>query len=131
MNPVIGWILAALVVVTGWQSYGWQGLAFALTLIVFWLVLQFNRSIRVMKNASNAPVGHVDNAVMFNAKLKQGMPLLDVIAFTKSLGQKVSDAPESWRWSDEGGSSVTLVFDPQGKLKSWNLERPAEGTSTP
>ena len=131
MNPIIGWILAVLIVATAWQSYGWQGVAFAGSLIVFWLVLQFNRSVRVMKNAASAPIGHLDNAVMLNAKLKPGMPLLDVVAFTRSLGQKIADVPETWRWTDEGGSSVTLVFDAKGKLVSWNLDRPAGDTPAP
>jgi len=130
MNPILGWALAALVVLMAWQSYGWQGAAFAVSLVVFWLVLQFNRSVRVMKNASASPVGHVPSAVMFNAKLKQGMALLQVVTMTKSLGQKTSDSPETWRWTDEGGSSVTLVFD-KGLLKSWTLDRPEEATHAP
>jgi hypothetical protein len=123
MNPLLGWILAVLVVITGWQSYGWQGVFFALTIVVFWLLLQFNRSIRVMKNAAGAPKGHLDSAVMFNAKLKAGMQLMQVLALTKSLGVKLSDSPETWRWTDEGGSSVTLVLD-NGRLRSWTLDRP-------
>jgi hypothetical protein len=125
MNPLLGWILAVLVVITGWQSYGWQGVFFALTIVVFWLLLQFNRSIRVMKNAASAPKGHLDSAVMFNAKLKPGMQLMQVLALTKSLGVKVSDAPETFRWTDEGGSSVTLVLD-NGRLKTWTLDRPQD-----
>jgi len=123
MNPLIGWILAILVVITGWQSYGWQGVFFAITVVVFWLLLQFNRSIRVMKNASGAPKGHIDSAVMLNAKLKAGMLLMNVLTLTKSLGVKLSDAPETYRWADEGGSSVTLVFA-DGRLRSWTLDRP-------
>jgi len=131
MSPILGWSLAALVVATAWQTYGWQGAVFAVSVVVFWLVLQFNRSIRVMKNASSAPVGHVPNAVMFNAKLKQGVPLLQVITLTNSLGQKVSGKAETWRWTDEGGSSVTLVFDEKGRLKSWTLDRPVEDLPAP
>lgn len=122
MNPLLGWTLAVLVVVTAWQAYGWQGVFFALTIVVFWLLLQFNRSIRVMKNASSAPLGHLDNGVMFNARLKQGMTLMHVLTLTRSLGVKVRDVPETFRWTDEGGVSVTLVFD-GGKLKAWTLER--------
>ncbi len=130
MNPILGWALAVLVVAASWQAYGWQGVLIAISLVVFWLVLQFNRSIRVMKNASASPVGHVPSAVMFNAKLKQGLALLQVVTMTKSLGQKMSDSPETWRWTDEGGSSVTLVFD-KGLLKSWTLDRPEEGIPAP
>ena len=123
MNPLLGWALAILVVITGWQSYGWQGVFFALTIVVFWLLLQFNRSIRVMKNAAGAPKGHIDSAVMFNTKLKAGLPLMNVLTLTKSLGVKIADAPETYRWTDEGDSSVTLVFD-GGRLRSWTLDRP-------
>ena len=130
MNPILGWALAVLVVAAGWQAYGWQGVMVAISLVVFWLVLQFNRSIRVMKNAAGSPVGHVPSAVMFNAKLKQGLALLQVVTVTKSLGQKISDSPETWRWTDEGGSSVTLVFD-KGLLKSWTLDRPEEAVPAP
>ena len=48
MNPIIGWGLAAIAVAIAWQKYGWQGVAFAVTLIVFWLLLQFSRAMRVM-----------------------------------------------------------------------------------
>ena len=131
MNPILGWALAALVVLMAWQSYGWQGAAFAVSLVVFWLVLQLNRSIRVMKNASSASVGHVPNAVMFYAKLKRGIPMLQVITLTKSLGQKVSDVPATWRWTDEDGSSVTLVFDEKGRLETWTLDRPVDESPAP
>ena len=123
MNPIVGWALAAAAVAAAWYSYGWQGLVLAATLIFFWLVLQFNRSLRVMKNAAGKPVGHVDSAVMFNAKLKPGMNLLEVITMTKSLGRRVSDEPEVWAWTDAGGVTVTLTLK-AGKLERWELARP-------
>ena len=43
MNPWIGWTLATLLVLAGWTRYGWQGVLFAVTAVVFWLLLQFNR----------------------------------------------------------------------------------------
>ena len=122
MNPIVGWVLAALAVALAWQKYGWQGAAFAVTLIVFWLVLQFNRAIRVMKNAASAPVGHVDSAVMFNAKLKRGMTMMQLVALTRSLGRKLSDTPERWAWADASGAGVNVVLS-GGKLESWTLTR--------
>jgi Flp pilus assembly protein TadB len=127
---MLGWALAALMVAVAWQSYGWQGVAFAVSLIVFWLVLQFNRSLRVLKNAANSPVGHVPSAVMFNARLKQGLTLLQVVTMTKSLGRQLSKSPETWQWRDDGGSSVTLVFD-KARLKTWTLDRPEQPDATP
>jgi hypothetical protein len=127
MNPVLGWALAALFVAVAWRQYGWQGVGFAASVIVFWLLLQFTRAMRVMKKAASAPVGHVDSAVMLNARLRTGMPMIQVVPLTRSLGRKVSDDPETWAWRDEGGSSVTLVFD-KGRLASWTLDRPPEAS---
>ena len=42
-----------------------------------------------MRNAGSAPVGHVDSAVMLNAKLREGLQMLQVLALTKSLGRRV------------------------------------------
>jgi uncharacterized protein (DUF58 family) len=125
MNPVIGWTLAVLAIAASYQSFGLKGVAFGVTLIVFWLVLQLNRSIRVMKNATDQPIGHIGSAVMFNAKLKPGLSLLQVVAMTKSLGKKVADEPESFAWTDETQSTVTIVLV-KGRVASWNLTRPAQ-----
>jgi hypothetical protein len=128
MNPVWGWALAALAVALGWWQYGWPGLALAVSVVVFWLLLQFSRALRVMRNAGQAPMGRVDSAVMFSTRLKQGMTLLQVIALTRSLGQRVgaeNGEPEQWAWADEGGVSVTLSLR-GGKLQSWELTRPDE-----
>jgi len=128
MSPILGWSLAAIFVAVAWRQYGWQGVAFAAAAIVFWLLLQFNRALRVMKRAADAPVGHVGSAVMLNAKLKSGMPMIQVVPLTGSLGRKLSGSPETWVWRDDGGSSVTLVFD-KGRLASWTLERPTEAAT--
>ncbi len=123
MNPMMGWGLAALFVALAWQGYGWQGALFAFSAVVFWLLLQFNRSVRVMKNASQAPVGHVGSAVMLNAQLKPGMTLLQVITLTKSLGRRLDESGEAWAWADAGGSRVELRFQ-AGKLERFTLVRP-------
>lgn len=128
MSSLTGWALAAAAAVLGWTQYGWRGLSIAVTAIVFWLLLQFSRAVRAMKDAGSAPVGHVDSALMLNVKLKPGMTLLQIIGLTKSLGQRVGEAgvePERWRWVDAGGVSVTLALQ-HGKLVSWELQRPAE-----
>ena len=129
MNPQIGWALAVVATALAWYQYGWQGVVLAISVIVFWLLLQFSRAIRAMKNAGGAPVGHVGSAVMLNAHLKAGMTLLQIIGLTKSLGRRLGDEgvePERWVWVDDGGVSVTLLLQ-RGKLVSWALERPAEG----
>lgn len=124
MNPWIGWALAALFVAIAWQQYGWQGVLFAFSVVVFWLLLQLSRTLRVMRAAGQRPVGTVDSAVMLNAKLKPGMTMLQVIALTRSLGRKLGEGEDDWAWADEGGSRVTLHFT-NGKLARFELDRPA------
>lgn len=122
-NPVLGWTLAALAVVVGYASYGWPGALLGITVIVFWLLLQFSRVMRVMRNAGRSPVGRVPSAVMFNARLQKGMRLIDVLQLTRSLGERVSETPEVWRWTDAGGAAVALSFA-RGRLAHWALSRP-------
>ena len=128
MNPVLGWTLAATAVALGWWQYGWPGVALAVGMVVFWLLLQFSRALRALKQAGSAPVGHVGSAVMFQARLKTGLTLLQVIGMTDSLGERLSaegEQPERWRWTDDGGVAVTLELQ-AGKLAGWALIRPAE-----
>ena len=125
MNPLLGWVLAVVAVAAGWQGYGWPGVALAASVIAFWLLMQFNRSLRVLRNAGTAPVGHIDSAVMLNAKLQAGMPMIKVVALTESLGRRVSEAPERWAWVDPGGAEVVLDFE-RGLCQRWALNRPAD-----
>ena len=97
----------------------------AVSVIVFWLLLQYSQALRVMRRAGESPVGHVDSAVMLHAKLKRGMNLLRLVALTRSLGRKVGEAPERYEWADAGGSTLAVVLE-QGRLVSWELRRPAE-----
>jgi hypothetical protein len=127
VNPLIGWALAALALLVGYASGGWQGVVLALTIVVFWLVLQFSRTLRVMRSAAQSPVGRIPNAVMFATKLHIGLPLLDVIGRTQSLGQRVSEAPEIYAWIDAGGDAVRVTFE-SGRLARWELVR---ATSAP
>jgi hypothetical protein len=119
---VIGWALAAAALVAGWLGYGWRGLVLALSVIAFWLLLQFSRTLRVLRGAAQSPLGHVDNAVMFNARLAVGLRLPQVIALTRSLGHKVSDEPEVFAWRDAGGDEVLLTFV-DGRCTRWQLQR--------
>jgi len=106
---------------------GWPGIALAVGGVVMWILLHFTRLMTILKKASNRPVGHVDSAVMLNAKLKKGHSLMHVIAMTRSLGslQTPKDAqPEVFTWTDAGDSKVTCTFV-GGQLSEWTLERPA------
>jgi hypothetical protein len=120
----LGWLLAAALAFAAWRGYGLAGLAFAASAIVFWLLLQFNRAVRIMKRAGESPVGHVPSAVMFHAGLKRGMTMLQIVTATRSLGRKVPGSDDDWCWSDEGGASVVVHLE-RGRLARWQLERPA------
>ncbi len=125
MNPRLGWLLAALFAFAAWRGYGVAGLAFAVSVTVFWLLLTFNRAVRVMRNAGAAPVGHIASAVMFHAGLVRGMTMLQIVAKTKSLGRKIEGSDDDWRWSDDSGAAVVLHFE-RGRLVRWRLERVAD-----
>jgi len=130
MSPRLGWLLAAVFAFATWRGYGLPGLAFAASAIVFWLLLTFNRAVRVMKNAGASPVGRVPSAVMFHAALRNGMTMLQVVSTTKSLGRKLGDGDgdDEWTWSDAGGNVVTLHFE-CGRLACWQLRRPDEAAT--
>jgi hypothetical protein len=117
-----GWALAVAAVAVGYAGYGWRGVLLAVSVIVFWLLLQFSRALRVMRLAAQAPVGQVPSAVMLHAKLQPGMPLMAVIKLTRSLGRKVLDEPETFAWRDESGAEVEIEFD-GGRCKVWRLTR--------
>lgn len=125
MNQWIGGALALAALVLGGVLYGWKGVILALTGVVFWLLMQFTRLMRVMRMAGSSPVGHVDSAIMLNAKLKPGMKLVDVLPLTLSLGRKTADTPETYVWADPGGVSVEVVLE-GGRVARWSLQRPAE-----
>lgn len=122
-TPLLGWALAVLAVAAGYVGWGWPGVALAVTVVVFWLLLQWSRVMRVLRQAGSAPVGHVASAVMLQARLAVGMRLLDVLPLTRSLGQRIGDTPEVWRWADASGAAVELEFSPGGRLARWELKR--------
>ena len=121
-SPLVGWGLAVLGIAAGYIGWGWPGVVLGVTVLVFWLLLQFSRSLRVLRQAASAPVGHVDSAVMLHSKLKTGMTLMQVLPLTRSLGTRLSETPERWGWTDPGGARVLLQFE-GGKLQSWDLVR--------
>ena len=111
-----------------YRSYGWQGIAAVVSVLVFGILLHFSRMMQVLKRTADRPMGYVGSAVMLNAKLQQGKTLMHVIAMTKALGEllSVKDAqPEVFRWTDGTKSHVTCTFL-NGKLQSWALYRPVE-----
>ncbi len=122
MNAALSWALALAALVTGFLGYGWRGLVLALSVIVFWLLLQFSRALRTLRDAAGRPVGRVDNAVMLNARLHPGMRLPKVLALTRCLGRKVGDAPEAFEWQDAAGDRVRVELH-AGRVSRWQLHR--------
>ena len=74
-QEVLGWGLGSLAVAVGYVQWGWQGVVLAVTLVVFWLLLQFSRGVRSLREAAGAPVGSVRSAVMLHSRLQAGMNL--------------------------------------------------------
>ncbi len=121
-------VLGVAMVVIAWQSGGWPGVALVVSGIVMWLLLHFTRAMKVLQRAGDRPIGYVDSAVMFNAKLRPGVNMLHVVAMTKALGEQLSpkdEQPEVFRWTDGSASHVTREFR-EGKLVKWELVRPPE-----
>jgi hypothetical protein len=115
-------------VALAYRLQGWSGVAVIATAGVMWLLLYFTRMMNVLKRAANRPIGHVDSAVMLNARLLPGMTLLHVIAMTRALGKLQSEKdvqPEVFRWTDATDSHVTCTFV-GGKLAHHELFRPAQ-----
>lgn len=115
-----------LVVLWGaWRQYGTLGLMLAFSMLMFWLTIQFSQTMRVLKRAAGQPKGTVAHALKLHIKLKPGMKLLSVIGMTGSLGEMLSapnTQPEVFRWSDDGGASVTARFL-DGRLLDHSLVR--------
>ncbi|MFM8636181.1 MAG: hypothetical protein ACKOER_00295, partial [Betaproteobacteria bacterium] len=88
-SPLIGWGLAVAAIAIGYTQYGWPGVFLAFTVIVFWLLLQFSRALRVMRAAATNPVASVDSALMAQTRIHPGMKMLQVLRETRSLGQRL------------------------------------------
>jgi len=115
-------MLAAGFAFVAHSLYGWRGVALAASVIAFGLLLQFNRTIRVMRVAAENPVARISNAVMFQAGLREGMSMLQVVRTTRTLGRRVDGGVDDWLWSDASGDAVRLHFE-RGRLTKWRLER--------
>ncbi len=119
-------VIAIAFVVYSYDRWGWAGVAGSLGLVVMWALMHFSRIMQVLRRANGRPVGYVDSAVMLNAKLRKGVPLLHVLALTRALGQLLTEKdaqPEIFRWKDGGGSFVDATFQ-NGRLHNWALTRP-------
>ncbi|MCG3188773.1 MAG: hypothetical protein LKCHEGNO_00929 [Burkholderiaceae bacterium] len=132
-GAAVGWALAALAIALGYLQWGWSGVVLAATMIVFWLLLQFSGALRVLRNAGRAPLGHIDSAVMLNARLQRGQRLPQILALTRSLGVRADGDDgdrEVFEWRDAGGDVVRAELV-GGKLVRWQLLRAAGAAPPP
>jgi len=130
MSATLGWAMAVLATATGYWAYGWPGVALAASVVVFWLLLQFSRALRVMRLAAQAPLGLVPSAVMLHSRLAAGMQMMEVVKLTRSLGRKLRDEPETFAWRDESGADVEIEFV-GGRCRQWRLTRPDAAQENP
>jgi hypothetical protein len=134
VSAALGWVLALVAIVAGYVGYGWPGVVLALSVVVFWMLLQFSRAVRAMREAAGRPVGRVDNAVMLHARLRTGLRLVDVMKLTRSLGQAAADNhgqdPEVFVWTDEAGDRVRVELR-AGKVSAWGLQRADAAPASP
>ncbi len=122
MNAAVGWLLVVAAVAAGYVGYGWRGVVLAVSVVAFWMLLQFNRAVRVMRAAAARPVGTVDSAVMLQSQLHKGLTLAQLIKHTHSLGHKRGDDPERYAWCDAAGDEVVVELR-DGRLAEWRLVR--------
>jgi hypothetical protein len=125
-EQTIGWSLAVIAVAVGYVQWGWPGVLLAFTLMVFWLLIQFSRALRTMREAAGAPVGTVASAVMVHSRLREGMRLPQVLRLTRSLGNKLAEEPETYEWVDASGARLRAEMS-GARLARWALLRPDQG----
>ena len=107
------------------RAFGWWGFSLVSSGIVFWLLQLSTRLMQTMERATGQPVGTVANAVMFHAKLHDGLRLLNVIELAASLGQRIDNEDKTtdiFEWRDASGDSVQCHFL-EGRLQQWSLAR--------
>ncbi|QXZ08806.1 glycerate kinase [Comamonas sp. Y33R10-2] len=117
-----------VLMIAAFNSAGWPGVAAVAGGILMWGLLHFTRLMSIMKKAADRPIGYVGSAVMLSVKLKAKVPLVHVVAMTRSLGQRLSEenaSPEIYRWTDGTNSHVTCEFV-NGRLMKWELKRPEQ-----
>jgi hypothetical protein len=125
--------VVAVLLIGGWHYARWAGIALVLSGAVMFGLVHLNRMMDVLRRAADQPKGFVGSAVMLNAKLKARVPLLQVIAMTRSIGEPLTpegEQPEIFRWTDGTGSSVTCEFR-DGRLAKWSLSRPSAPGAAP
>lgn len=116
--------LAAALAYAAWRSYSWPGLILALLMLSFWVLLHFTKLMRLLRTVADRPMGRVRDAGALAKRLKPGMPLVDVMRLTLSIGalRSAPDTdPEVRTWSDDTGQTAVCHFE-QGRLVSFRVD---------
>lgn len=127
-HPALPALLAGSALIVAWWNYGWRGLLFGLTLLVFWLLLQFSRAARLLRAAGERPLGMVDSVAMVQARLEHGLQMAELIRITGSLGRKVGPL-DDWQWSDSYGNDLVVSLR-RGVVVRWAIARAADAAPT-
>ncbi|MEY4755092.1 MAG: hypothetical protein RJA44_2767 [Pseudomonadota bacterium] len=125
-------LLAGSALMLGGWLYGWRGLVLGLTLVVFWLVLQFNRSLRVLQQVGQRPVGQVDSVAMLLRRLEHGMQMSELLTLTGCLGQRRGSL-DDWQWQDSYGHTLVVSLR-RGVVVRWAVaqaDEPDEADAAP
>lgn len=127
LRPFLFPALALAIAVAAWRTYGAQGLLLAVLMISFWVLLHFTKLMRLLRAAAKRPIGHVRDARALHRQLKPGMPLIEIVRRTHSLGQRRCEPdvePQLLEWGDEQGFSVRCTVL-RGRLSGFELHSPA------
>lgn len=125
-NRVVMGLACVATLALGYRAQEWWGVAGVGTAWVSWLLLHVTQAMLVLKRAARRPIGHVDSAVMLNARLQVGLNLLQVVGLARALGALQSppgEQPELYHWTDGSRACVAGTFR-DGKLLHWKLIRP-------
>lgn len=121
MNHRIGWLLALAALAFGGWRFGWQGAVLAVTVIAFWLLLDFTRSMRVLRDAARQPVGQVASARQMQTRLRPGLTTVQLVRLAGSVGEVIEPAVPVLRWRDAYGDAL-VVHCPGGRAATWSLQ---------
>jgi hypothetical protein len=133
LSGLVGWGLAAGAIAIGYATQGWRGVLLAFSVIVFWLLLQLGRGVRVLRVASSRPVGFVASAVQLHAQLHPRMRLVELLQRTRSLGRRL-DAPaghDRFEWTDGGGDRIVVTLAGGRLVESTLLRAASAGAAHP
>lgn len=126
LQKVLGSAVLLGLLALAYRAYGWVAVAGCVGAAVMGVLMLVSRTLQVLQRAAHRPPGSVDSAVMLHVRLRKRMPLLQVLAMTRALGEPLTaeDAvPEVWRWTDSSQASVQCEFV-NGRLRNWSLLRP-------